>query len=231
MKQSGNTTLESMSQAVWYNRWTLEKFKNFIKGQILEVGCGIGSFSKLLLQYGNLTAIDINDEYLKEAKNEIAGQAEIGIGDIEQNKYFFKEKVFETIVCINILEHLRDDQRALKNIYQLLAPKGVLILLVPAHKFLYNLIDESIEHFRRYEKEELINQLKNCNFEIVKKRNLNFLGGIGWFIAGKFFSETKVSETKIKIFNLVSPPFLLLENIFEPPFGTSILVIARKKVK
>lgn len=231
MSNQSSKTLESMSQAVWYNRWTLEKFKHYLGGQILEVGCGIGNFSEYLASCGELTAIDINSDYLREAKRKVAWRVEVGFGDIEKGEYFFKDKIFNTVVCINVFEHIKNDTQALKNIYKLLAPNGFLVLLVPAHQVLYNLIDQSIGHFRRYERKKLEQILGNNGFEISKIRNLNFLGGIGWLVAGKLFKESKISETKIKIFNLISPLFLLLENIFEPPFGTSILVIAKKELK
>ncbi len=228
MIDQSSKTLESMSQATWYNRWTKKQFSNYLTPPILEIGCGIGNFTSFLAKYGHLLAIDINEDYIKEAKKRVQGKAQIGFGDVESGKYFFKERNFSTVVCINVLEHIKDDKAALKNIHKLLATNRILILLVPAHQFLYNLIDQSIGHYRRYERGQLERLLKECNFEIVKIRNLNFLGSIGWFIAGKFFKETQVSEGKIKIFNLISPIFLLLENIFEPPVGTSILVIARK---
>lgn len=226
--KSGSRTLESMSQAVWYNRWTLGKFSKYLNGQILEIGCGIGNFTKFLTKRGSLTTIDINQSYLKEAKHTAEGLVEIGFGDIEKGKYFFKTRKFNTIVCINVLEHIKNDEQALKNIYKLLEPGGRLILLVPAHAFLYNAIDQSIGHFRRYEKDELINILLQNGFEVNKTRKLNLIGALGWYISGKLFREKEVNESKIIIFNLISPIFLLLENIFEPPVGTSILVIAQK---
>lgn len=221
-------TLESMSQATWYNRWTQNQFSQYLSGEILEVGCGIGNFSSFLSKYGNLTSIDINRDYLRQAKKKLNQEVDVGFGDIEKGQYFFKEKEFNTIVCMNVLEHIKDDLKALKNIYDLLTIGGCLILLVPAHQFLFNKIDQSIGHFRRYQKEKL-KLLLTEDLEIVKIKEINFLGSLGWFLAGKLFKEQKVSEGKIKLFNLISPPLLLLENIFEPPFGTSILVIARKK--
>lgn len=229
MISQSSKTLESMSQAIWYNRWTLEKFARYIKGDILEIGCGIGNFSKNLTKYGQLTAIDINKDYIKKAKKEVEGRAEIGFGDIEKGEYFFSRKVFNTIICINVLEHVNDDTKALKNVYELLAPGGFLILLVPTHSFLFNSIDGAIGHYRRYEREGLEKRLKGIGFEISKIRNLNFVGSIGWYISGHLFKAREVSQNKIKIFNSISPIALFLEDIFEPPFGTSMLVIARKE--
>lgn len=231
MKDESGRTLESMSQATWYNQWTKGQFSEYLSGDILEVGCGIGNFSTYLTNYGKLTAIDINENYITEAKKKINEQTKVGLGNIETGKYFFKDKIFNAIVCINVLEHIKDDVKALKNIFKLLSPDGNLILLVPANKFLYNLIDESIGHYRRYQKEELKQLLKEVGFEILKIRNLNFLGGLGWFIVGKLFKDNQITEKRIKIFNLVSPPFLLFENIFEPPLGTSVLAIVRRRNK
>lgn len=229
MSEESSKTLESMSQAVWYNRWTLEKFAGLIKGDILEIGCGIGNFTKSLTKYGKVTAIDINNDYIEQAKKKVAGKARIGFGDIEKGKYFFKSSDFDTIVCINVLEHIKDDMVALKNMHRLLKPNGTLILHVPAHPFLYGSIDASIGHFRRYEIKKLINNLQISGFEIDIAKRLNFIGAVGWFIVGKFFKDKEVKETKISIFNFISPIFLSLENFFEPPIGTSILVIASKK--
>lgn len=224
----GAKTLESMSQAQWYNRWTLKKFISYLKGDILEVGFGIGNFTKELTSFGNVFAIDIDKEHIKETTALLKGKAKVGWGDIEKGSYFFNKRVFDSVVCINVLEHIQDDDKALNNIHSLLKNEGYLILLVPAHQFLYGEIDKSIEHFRRYNKKQLVIFLKNKGFKIEKVRTLNMLGAIGWLISSKFFSERWVDEKKIKIFNFIAPLTLPLEDFFEPPFGTSILVIAKK---
>lgn len=220
-------TLESMSQAVWYNRWTLNKFKKYLSGEILEVGCGIGNFTKSLKEYGNVFAIDIDESYINEVKKVINSKA--GVGDIEAGKYFFGSKKFDALVCINVLEHIEKDKQALSNMYKLLKDDGHLILLVPAHNFLFGKIDESVGHFRRYGSKELTKNLEDCGFKILSCRKLNFFGAIGWFITGKIFRENRVDEDRIKIFNLLAPFILPLEDLMEPPFGTSILIIAQKE--
>ena len=96
MKQystSGQITLENMSQAVWYNTWTMKKFKKYLKGDILDAGCGIGSFTKTLETYGNVWAIDTDAHCIQSTKN-TAKQAHVGHGDIEKHTYFFKKKTF-----------------------------------------------------------------------------------------------------------------------------------------
>src|SRR3989338_8239685 len=93
-RHAGASTLESMSQAVWYNQWTLSKFKKYLRGEILDVGCGIGNFTNTLSKYGPVTGIDVNEDYIKNLQKD--KKIEIGLGDIEKGKYFFSHKEFDT---------------------------------------------------------------------------------------------------------------------------------------
>lgn len=219
-------TLENMSQIAWYNEWVFKKIADFLKGDILEVGAGIGNFTSMLSKKGNLTVIDINQDYLQKLKQRYQPYVKIGFGDIDKGKYFFGQTTFNAIVCFNVLEHIQDDVGAFKNLYLLLKKGGLLILIVPAHPRLYNNIDKSINHFRRYDPKKMGALLSD--FQIVKLENINFIGAVGWWIAGKLFRDSSVTSVKIKLFNLIAPFFLQLENFLGTPFGTSILVIARK---
>lgn len=225
---NGKQTLESMSQAVWYNKWTVKKFESFLKGDILEIGCGIGNFTNFLKKYGNVWAIDVVDSYIKQTSQIVGGGINVGFGDIEKGKYFFTKQKFDTIVCLNVLEHIKDDKKALENMYGLLNKNGQLVLLVPAFDFLMGEIDRSIGHIRRYKKGVLEKNLEGIGFKIIKNRILNLLGAIGWWISSRLFSTNKINESNIKIFNLIAPLILPVEDLFEPPLGTSILIIAQK---
>lgn len=223
----GKLTLESMSQATWYNQWTINQFKSYLKGDILEIGCGIGNFTTYLERYGNIYAIDIEKNYINLTKK-VAKKSSVGIGDIESGKYFFNQHIFDTIVCINVLEHIKNDHQALKNIYKLLKKGGHLIILVPSHQSLYGPIDKAIYHFRRYDKKRLIKEVSSLGISIIRSTRLNFIGGVGWWFAGKILKEDTIQNDKVKLFNIFGPPFLALENIIEPPFGTSILIIGKR---
>lgn len=226
-KYNGAATLENMSQARFYNKWVFDKFKKHIRGTILEVGCGIGSFTNILCKYGQVFAIDIDRSLIERVDtNE---NMKVGFGDIEKGEYFFKDKRFDTVVCINVLEHIRGDSKALQNMYDCLKSGGKLILLVPIYEILYGEIDKSIGHFRRYDPATITQNLSDIGFDIKFKRKLNLLGAIGWFIAGRILKNKQVEEKKIKLFNIISPLFLFFENIFEPVVGTSVLIIAQKK--
>lgn len=225
---SGIQTLESMSQAVWYNRWIVGKFDKYIKGKILEVGCGIGNFTKILTNYGEVFAIDIERYYIAEVGKAVGGRVKVQFGDIGKSTDFFNGQKFDSIICLNVLEHIKEDKRALKNLYYLLNKEGILVLLVPAHDFLFGKIDKSIGHYRRYDKAKLNKLVTNIGFKIINERIMNMLGGIGWWFSSKLFANSKVDTNKIKIFNLLAPIILPIEDMIEPPIGTSILMVAQK---
>lgn len=221
-------TLESMSQAEWYNQWTFKKFEKYLSGDILEVGCGIGNFTTTLSKYGNVWAID-NDEYcVDETKKLKIPHVRVGRGDIEKNLFFFQKRKFNVVVCMNVLEHIEHDEISLQHIYQLLQPNGYCIVLVPIHPWLYGTIDTSIHHFRRYSVTALTEKITASHFEIVWKRKINFLGSIGWFVSGKIFRSRGVRLNQLKFFNGVAPFILPIEDMFEPIIGTSVLVIGKR---
>src|SRR3990167_3518546 len=97
-----------MSQARFYNKWTFKKFSQYLKGEILEVGCGIGNFSGDLSKYGNVTAIDIDQKLIKQLTDKKNVEINAGFGDIETGKFYilFICKLFYQfliyIYCSNI---------------------------------------------------------------------------------------------------------------------------------
>lgn len=226
--------LESLSNAEWYNKWLINHFSKYLEGEILEVGCGIGNFSRLLSQYGKIHATDINKDYLKRVKKELKLQGHkhitVGFGNIEKKNFSFKPgRKFDSIVCLNVLEHLKNDLRSLKNLYSILKPGGFLILLVPADNILYGEIDRAISHYRRYGKAELKSLISNTGFHILSLRKLNFIGGLGWFFSGKILRNRTISKGNVGLFSKLAPFFLWFEEFIEPPIGTSLLLIARKQ--
>lgn len=221
-------SLESMGQVDWYNQWLIGRVEKFIKGDILEVGCGIGNFTKKLINFGSVTTFDVEDQYIKEVKRQLNKFVNVGFGDIEKGDYFFNDKKFDSIICFSILEHVRNDKKALDNLYGLLKDKGFLILVLPAHPLLFGEIDKSIGHFRRYDEKKLIEMIKSKRFKIVKSYKFNFLGAIGWWVAGKILKNKAVESDKVKIFNILGPTFMFIETFIHPPFGLSILTIAQK---
>jgi 2-polyprenyl-3-methyl-5-hydroxy-6-metoxy-1,4-benzoquinol methylase len=220
-----------MSTALWYNRWTFEKCKSKIHGNILEIGCGIGTFTEALIPYGNVYAIDRNSKNLAVARSRWKQKATFAVGNIETGHIPFPLPFYNTIICMNVLEHIKDDTKALIHMVRLLKTNGTLILLVPIHPFLYGTIDRAIGHFRRYHEYTIMRLVHINGLNVITKRRINCIGAIGWFFSSRVLRRPHVNSRSILFFNAVAPFFLSLEDMHEPPFGTSLLVIAKKVKK
>lgn len=229
MSNSGQQILEIMKRAGWYNRWLFSWVEPYLEKNVLEVGCGIGNFTHLLLGKGRkVTAIDIEKEYIDGIRRRIESSSlRTVVTDIETGD-LSRLGTFDSAVCMNVLEHIEDDKRALQNIFNLLTKGGKLILLVPAHPALYGRIDEVLGHKRRYRKNELENKLRQAGFKIKTMRYLNLLGGIGWFVNSRIFKKELIPGGQLSLFDKVARPFLFLEKVIEMPFGLSLLAIATK---
>jgi ubiquinone/menaquinone biosynthesis C-methylase UbiE len=226
MNNIGTKTLEIMKEAKWYNHWLLSFIEPYLKGKILEVGAGIGNFTDEFIKYGKVTAIDINKSYIKKLK---VKDVSAGLGNIEYAKYFFKDRKFNTIIALNVIEHINDDKKALRNIYKLLNKNGYYVMLVPAYQSLYSTFDKEIGHYRRYDMEDIKKKLQHANFSIISIRYLNWWAFIGWWVFLKSAKRKGMPGWPVKVFNALGRIFLFPEKIIKSPFGLSVLAIAYKK--
>lgn len=228
-KNIGQDTLEVMSSANNYNAWSLSLFSKYLKGDILEIGGGIGNFTSLLTKYGDVTSIEIEKSYLPKIRKRVKENVDVGFGDIEKGDYFFKRKKFDSIVILNVLEHIKDDDRAVANIFKLLKKKGHVCILVPAHSLLFSKMDKNLGHYKRYTKDNLNKLLIKNGFDIKETRYLNLLGAFGWFFSGRVLKKEAIPQNQLQVFDVLSKPMLYIERFVRPPFGLSVLTIATKK--
>jgi len=227
MDKVGKDTLLEMRNAAWYNKWVYDYFRKYLRGDILEIGCGIGNFVEYLVKSGKLTSIDIKNEYISKLKREYK-DVQFGYGDIENNKFFFKKGRFDSIISLNVFEHIEDDQKALKNTYDLLKPQGHFSILVPAHKLLFSHFDKELGHFRRYSVSGLRKKLKQAGFKTVEIRYLNWWAAIGWLVFVKILRVNKMPSAPVGIFDMFGKYFLLIEKYIKFPFGLSVVAVCKK---
>lgn len=222
-----------LSERYNYNRWIYNNIKNFIGNNILEVGAGIGNITDFIIFKDKLTLIDVDQSYVDylSAKYSFRNQSNfnvfrVDIQNIESSPV--TELKYDTVVCLNILEHLENDRKAIENMISLLQPGGRLIILVPALNILYGSMDISFGHRRRYNKKQFKLLVEGQNLDIVKFYYLNFLGLFGWYVNGKIFKNKELPEKQTKIFDKLVPFLGLIEKIVKPPLGQSLVLIAQK---
>ena len=125
-------------------------------------------------------------------------------------------KCFDTVVCSNVLEHIEDDARALANMRRMLSGNGRLLLLVPAHQWLFCPIDEDLGHFRRYGRKPLRRLLEDSGFEVEHLIPHNSLGILGWLVKGKLLRYRYLSNRDIRRFDALVPLVRKVDPVMAP---------------
>jgi SAM-dependent methyltransferase len=132
----------------------------------------------------------------------------------------------DTIVCLNVLEHIAADEQVLRAYFDLLQPGGHAIILVPAHPSLYSPCDEALGHQRRYTSVELHTKLQRAGFEVVSLEEFNRLGVPGWYL-NKRLGRRDLNPRQMRLFEWLLPLAKLMERMTLGR-GLSLIGIGRK---
>lgn len=221
-------TLKRMKKVDFYNGWLVEKVSKHVRGDILEIGCGIGNMTELLVKLGEVTAIDIEKYYIAKTKKRLGKKARVGFGDAETGRFFSGGKKFDTVINFNVLEHIEHDEKAVLNMARRLKRGGKLIILTPAHSLLFGNLDVNLGHYRRYSKNSLSEIFKSSGLVVREAGYVNWFGALGWFVNSRILRRKILPSKQLGMFAALSRPFLFFERFFGPPFGLSVLAIGEK---
>ncbi len=223
-------TLQRMKNLHRYNRWIFSKFHPFLGRRVLEIGSGIGNITKFLLDRDFIIATDVEPKYLNLLKNTFGQYKKFRVENLdisESDIDRYRQYRIDSVICFNVLEHIEKEGRALENIFNLLEPKGRLLLFVPSHRWLYGSLDHHLSHHRRYGRKELKEKLEKIGFQVILLRHFNRIGILGWYLNSKILRRKRLPSFQLRIYNLLVPVFKI-EGLVPLPFGTSLLAIAEK---
>jgi SAM-dependent methyltransferase len=223
------STLRSMGDARRYNDWLFSRCAPHIGRRVLDVGAGIGTFTALAAERAHVVALEPDSAFATHLTTHFAGDDNVTIvqgaaGDLGPGTI---AEPFDTIMCLNVLEHIADDAEALEHFCRLLAPGGVLLLLVPAHPLLFGSLDVAMGHERRYRKDGLGELLERAGFEIETLRTVNPLGAAGWFISARILRRKQIPEAPLRIYDDLVPLVRAVDRI-RLPLGLSLWAVARR---
>lgn len=233
---TGFITLERFAAATRFNRWMFDTIRSHCKGHVLEVGSGIGNISKLFLEQGfSLTVSDLRQEYCDYLKRHLGqNQALKEVASFDLADPAFAQRYpqllekFDTVVALNVIEHIENDGLALVNCRQLLKPGGQLIMLVPAYQVLYNKFDEELGHFRRYTARSQNALLKYAGFEVIHQQYFNVVGILGWLLDGSLLKKRLIPRKQLMLFDKLMPVIRLADILSFRAFGLSTIAVGRK---
>jgi SAM-dependent methyltransferase len=199
--------------------------------RIVEAGAGIGTVSELLRRQANpseMLLIEPAGNNIGELKRRFDSDSRVRIyhGYLEDIGAAFQA---DTVVAVNVLEHVERPAEFLRAAHEMLVPGGALLLLVPALPALYGSLDAAFDHYRRYTRSELRRALREAGFDIEDLHYLNFVGVAAWFVAGRILGRTTLGRSQVRFYDrLVIPWLRRLESLVHPPLGQSLLAVARK---
>ena len=217
-----------MSFAVNYHQWIIDEFEPYLGKTVAEVGAGIGSVSRLLLgkQIKRLFAFEPSLNmypYLeKELQQDDRAKA---INDFFSQTH--KNEGFDSVVYINVLEHIENDRTELVNALEILKTQGYLLVFVPALSWLYSRVDQQLGHFRRYTKKALRQQLIGAGYYVPEIRYHNTVGALAWLIVARLMHRDPTGGAPVKVYDSLFVPVLKrLEGTRGAPFGQSLFAVA-----
>jgi glycosyltransferase involved in cell wall biosynthesis len=226
--ETGSATLKLLEKATRYNGWIYETIRPWLGREILEVGSGIGNMTRYLARAGRVTATDNAAFYLRELRRSFRESPNVAVRELDLTRPPLPgHGLFDSVVCLNVLEHIEDDTAAIRNMLPYLRPGGRAVIFVPANPRLYCGIDRGVGHHRRYTKEELVGKITDAGFRVAHARTHNILGALGWWVNGKVFRKRALSGGDVRGFNLLMP-LIHFQERFESRFSLSVLAIGVK---
>ena len=220
--------LDALSEADNYADWIVEMAQPFLGPQILELGPGHGTVTDRLARHGKVTAADLSPRCVEALQERYADHehVEVVLGDVAEA---VAGRIFDTAVLVNVLEHIEDDEAALRSLYDGLCPGGTVILFVPAFEALYSDFDRMVGHYRRYHRDELAGRMVHAGFEVLEARYVNCLGALAWWVIARRLRRFPRRSWSVKVYDrTVTPIVRRLEARWTPPFGQSVLCVGRR---
>jgi SAM-dependent methyltransferase len=228
--QAGAETLEIMQAASRYNRWQYSRVAPYLGRRICEVGAGIGNMSSLMVGHGLdlLVLTDTGPYYRDTLKDTFASYPEVVVDQLtlpdETAAHRFQPYELDTVVALNVIEHIPDDMEAFRSIAAMLRPGGRAVILVPAFQGLFGSLDHELRHVRRYTRSNLSQRMSEAGFQVERAFFFNLVGTVGWWVNARLRKVPRIPLEQLRYFDALVP-ILRLEDRVSLPCGQSVIAI------
>jgi glycosyltransferase involved in cell wall biosynthesis len=227
----GSHILVDLERARRFTSWMADVLRPHLGDRVLEIGAGIGTLTNQFIPRDLYLASDINPHYLAYLRSSSFGKPYMRVRKIDAaDSRDFSELhgVFDTVLLINVLEHVEDPDAALRNIGFALQEGGRVVVLVPQHPRLFGTLDQVLEHKMRYTKESLRDALDRNGFEVEEIFDFNRLAVPGWYLNGKMLKRRRFSRLQLKFLDMILPVMKRLDRLW-PWSGLSLIAVGRSR--
>ncbi len=226
----GSQILGRLSRAPRYNAWIADEVRPHCGEQILEIGSGVGNLTRHLIPKMRYTVSDVNPSYLGALRTLSQDRPYLSVSycDVtDGNSFPLSQGAYDTVICLNVLEHVPDDEDALRNIHHALRADGKAIVLVPQGPANFGTLDDVLGHRRRYTIASLSELSQRCGFVVQDVIPLNRVGSAAWFLNGKVLRRKHFSLMQIWALNALTPLFRRIDRVVPLP-PLSLIAILEK---
>ncbi len=216
----GSQILTRLARAPRFNAWMADTIRPFCGDRLLEIGSGVGNLSRALLPRSAFVASDVNPLYLQTLNNLAADRPYLSASycDVSDlSSYPRTQEGFDTVICLNVLEHVTDDRQALLNIRSVLAEGGRAIVLVPQGPWNFGTLDRVLGHQRRYTRQTLARLAAQCGMKIGDLIEFNRIGTLAWYLNGKLLRRHSFGLGQVWALNLLTPLMRRLDGLLPLP--------------
>jgi glycosyltransferase involved in cell wall biosynthesis len=231
-KNSGPETLDALAAAPKFNKWMADTIAPFVGNRVMEIGAGIGNLTRFLVPgKKRYIASDIDTEHLARLSGRFHHRpnTEVRYADLASTQCFQDlAEQMDTIVCLNVLEHVEDDMTGLRNIHSILVQGGRAIILVPHGQEVFGTLDEALGHFRRYSETELRQKMESVGLHVERVLMFNRISRFPWYVSGRIFKRKTLGVTQMKLFDRFVWLWRKIDR-FLPWKSTSLIAIGIKK--
>jgi SAM-dependent methyltransferase len=227
---AGAETLEIMAAAPRYNAWQYDVISPYLGRRVLEVGSGIGNISAHLVNADRELVVltDTDEWYREQLRQRFGGRRAAKVASLtlpdEDAPVRFAEFRLDTVVALNVLEHIADHVGALRTMGQMVGPRGRVVVLVPALESLFGSLDSELQHQRRYSRRSLRAAVEAAGLRVQALLWFNRAGTLGWWWNSRVRRIPRIPLAQLRAFDALVP-LLRLERHLPLPFAQSLLVV------
>ena len=226
----GSHILADLQDARRFNRWMADTLRPYLGDHVLEIGAGIGTLTAQFIPRDLYLASDINPHYLHYLSAYSVGKPYLRVAKIDAGRpedFAGLSGRFDTVLMVNVLEHVPDEAMALRHVHEALAPGGRAVILVPQHPKLFNSLDVALEHRERYTADGLRRSLERSGFEVERIFDFNRTSVPAWFTSGSIFRRKGFSRIQLKVLEVAMPVVRRFDFLW-PWTGLSVIGVGRK---
>lgn len=221
-----------MSEAKRFNQWMANTLLPFVGGDVLELGAGIGNLTVPLCSVSrHYVATELDPQLLSRLTARVGRHPNLSTARCDITRPSDLEAFrgrMDTVICLNVLEHLEDDVSALRNIHSCVKPEGRALVLVPQGMRIFGSFDEVLEHRRRYSKRELHQKMTQAGFQVERILGFNRITYAGWFLNSRVLRKHTLSLRQLRVFEFLVPLWRRIDRFLPWPPASIIGIGVRK---